>query len=213
MTEAIVSAFVTLFVIVDPIAVAPIFIALTKNNSDAERRAMAIKAVAIATVTLVIFALVGEIFLKSLGITLAAFRIAGGVLLFILAIEMVFAHQSGIRTTTSGEEEEAITKKDVSVFPLGIPLIAGPGAMASMILLIGERPGDVISQLVVILVLLAVLAVLALSLLMLLVAARIVKYLGVTGVNVISRVFGIVLGALAAQYILDGIRQSFPALA
>ena len=210
MIETIATAFTTLFVIVDPIAVAPIFIGLTEGNSDAERRAMAIKAITIAAVTLVIFALVGEIFLKSLGVTLAAFRIAGGVLLFILAIEMVFAHQSGIRTTTSGEEQEAIKKKDVSVFPLGIPLIAGPGAMASVILLMGEHPVDVVRQGIIIAVLLAVLA---LSLAMLLVATRIVKYLGVTGVNVISRVFGIILGALAVQYILDGLKQSFSILA
>jgi multiple antibiotic resistance protein len=117
MIEIIVSAFITLFVIIDPIAVAPIFIALTADSSNAKRRAMAIKAVIVAAVVLVIFSFVGEVFLKSLGITLAAFRIAGGILLFILAIEMVFAHQSGIRTTTSGEEEEAINKKDVSVSP------------------------------------------------------------------------------------------------
>jgi len=210
MTETIISAFVTLFVIIDPIAVGPIFIALTENSSDSKRRAMAVKAVMIAAITLVIFAFAGEAFFKLLGISLPAFRIAGGIFLFILAIEMVFAHQSGIRTTTPGEEEEAKKNKDISVLPLGIPLIAGPGAMASIILLIGEHPGDVVSQLAVIIVLLAVLA---LSLLMLLVATNIVKYIGFTGVNVISRVFGIVLGALAVQYILDGIRQSFPALA
>jgi multiple antibiotic resistance protein len=208
--ETVITAFTTLFVIVDPIAVAPIFIALTEGSSDASRRAMAIKAVIVAAVTLVIFALVGEIFLKSLGVTLPAFRIAGGALLFILAIEMVFAHQSGIRTTTSGEEQEAITKKDVSVFPLAIPLIAGPGAMASIILLIGQHPADYLRQGAIIAVLLIVLA---LTLVMLLVATRITKYLGVTGVNVVSRVFGIILGALAVQYILDGLKQSFPALA
>ncbi|MFT5487548.1 MAG: multiple antibiotic resistance protein [Paracoccaceae bacterium] len=209
MVELITTTFVTLFVIIDPIAVAPIFAALTEGSSNSERRAMAIKAVIVAAVTLVIFALVGEVFLKSMGITLPAFRIAGGVLLFILAIEMVFAHQSGIRTTTTGEKQEAIRKKDVSVFPLGIPLIAGPGAMASVILLIGEHPGDLTGQALIIVVLLVVLA---LSLAMLLVAGQIVKYLGVTGVNVVGRVFGIVLGALAVQYILDGIRQSFHAL-
>lgn len=210
MIETITTAFVTLFVIVDPIAVAPIFIAVTEGATDIERRAMARKAIVVAGGTLVIFALVGELFLKSLGISLAAFRIAGGALLFILAIEMVFAHQSGIRTTTTGEEEEAAKKKDVSVFPLGIPLIAGPGAMASVILLMGEHVGDFAQQGAVILVLLVVLA---LSLAMLLVATKIVKFLGVTGVNVIGRIFGIVLGALAVQYILDGLKQSFPALA
>ena len=210
MVETVASAFVTLFVIVDPIAVAPLFIALTEDNSDEERRAMAVKAVIIAGVTLIVFAVAGEIFLRSLGITLAAFRIAGGILLFMLAVEMVFAHKSGIRTTTSGEEAEAIRKKDVSVFPVGIPLLAGPGAMASIILLVGRHSGDVVHQAAVIVVLLLVLAI---SLFMLLAATRIVKYLGVTGVNVISRVFGIVLGALAVQYVVDGVKQSFPAFA
>lgn len=210
MVETIATAFVTLFVIVDPIAVAPMFIALTEGASDADRKAMAIKGVLVAGGTLLIFALIGDLFLKSLGITLPAFRIAGGLLLFILAVEMLFAHESGLRTTTSGEEQEAIRKKDVSVFPLGIPLLAGPGAMASVILLAGHRPGDLVHVVTV----LAVLAfVLGLSLAMLLLAARIVKFLGVTGVNVITRVFGIVLGALAVQYILDGIKQSFPSLA
>jgi multiple antibiotic resistance protein len=209
MIELITTIFVTLFVILDPIAVAPIFIGLTEGNTDSERRGMAVRGISIAAVILVVFAIVGEVFLRSLGISLGAFRIAGGALLFILAIEMVFAHQSGIRTTTSGEEQEAIVKKDVSVFPLGIPLIAGPGAMASVILLMGEQSGDLLKQAVVVGVLLVVLIV---SLAMLLVASRIVKYLGVTGVNVVSRVFGIVLGALAVQYILDGIKQSFPGI-
>lgn len=210
MIELIVTAFVTLFVIIDPIAVTPIFVALTEGSTDSDRRRMATMAVAVAAAILVVFAVIGEVLLKSMGISLAAFRIAGGVLLFILAIEMVFAHQSGIRTTTSGEQQEAEHRKDVSVFPLGIPLIAGPGAMASVILLIGAHPGDLIRQGIVIV---ALLAVLALSLVMLLVSVRIVKYLGVTGVNVVSRVFGIVLGALAVQYIIDGIKQSFPGLA
>ena len=172
MVETITTAFVTLFVIVDPIAVAPIFIALTHGVPEKDRHAMAVKGVTVATVTLVIFAIGGEFFLRSLGITLPAFRIAGGILLFILAIEMLFAHHSGIRTTTSGEEAEAIEKADVSVFPLGIPLIAGPGAMASVILLIGERPGDTVHLMVVVSVLLAVLSV---SLGMLLISTKIVR--------------------------------------
>ena len=210
MIEIIATTFVTLFVIIDPLAVAPIFIAVTEGSTEAERRTMAQRAIAVAGVTLLVFALVGELLLKALGISLAAFRIAGGALLFILAVEMVFAHQSGIRKITTGEEEEAVARKDVSVFPLGIPLIAGPGAMASIILLMSEHSGEILHQGAVLAVLVFVLLI---SLVVLMLATKLVKVLGVTGVNVIGRVFGIVLGALAVQYIIDGIRQSFPAIA
>lgn len=209
MLEAATAAFFTFFVIFDPLATGPLFLALTRGASDAERRVIALRGTAVAAGVLIVFALGGDILLSTLGITLAAFRIAGGALLFILAIEMLFAHQSGIRSTTSGEDEEASQKKDVSVFPLGIPLIAGPGAMASVILLTGRYHGHLIEQAIVVAVMLGVLL---LSLAFLLLATRIVRYLGVTGINVITRVFGIILGALAVQYILDGLRATFPVL-
>lgn len=210
MIELIATSFLTLFVIVDPIAVAPMFAALTQGMSEKARRAAAIKGISVAAGVLLIFALFGDLTLRSLGISLPAFRIAGGVMLFILAVEMLFAHESGLRSTTTGEAAETTTRKDISVFPLGIPLLAGPGSMASIILLIGAQSGDLVKQGAVIATLMAVLL---LSLVMLLAASRIVGLLGVTGVNVVTRIFGIILGALATQYIIDGIRQAFPGIA
>ena len=207
MFEIATTAFVTFFVVVDPVAVAPIFAALTQDMAPADRRKTAIKAVIIASATLLAFAFIGASLLKALGISFGAFRIAGGALLFMLAVEMVFAHQSGLRTTTSGEEEEAHQRKDLSVFPVGIPLLAGPGAIASVILMMGQAQGAFAHQSIVIAMLLAVLG---LTLLALIVAAKLTEYLGVTGVNVLSRIFGIILAALAVQYVIDGIRESFP---
>lgn len=207
MLELAATAFVTFFVIVDPIAVAPIFASLTQDLAPADRRRTAIKAVIVAGSTLLAFAFVGAPLLKALGISFGAFRIAGGTLLFMLAVEMVFAHQSGLRTTTSSEEEEAHQRKDLSVFPVGIPLLAGPGAMAAVVLMMGEAQGSLGSQGAVIAILLSVLG---LTLLILILAAKLMEFLGVTGVNVLSRLFGIILAALAVQYVIDGIRESFP---
>lgn len=207
MLELATTAFITFFVIVDPIAVAPIFASLTQNFVPADRRRTAIKAVIVAGSALLAFALAGELLLKVLGISFGAFRIAGGALLFMLAVEMVFAHQSGLRTTTLSEEEEALQRKDLSVFPIGIPLLAGPGAMASVVLIMGQAQGSFASQGTVIAMLLVVLG---LTLLILMAAAKLMGYLGVTGVNVLSRIFGIILAALAVQYDIDSVRESFP---
>ncbi len=209
MLELATTAFVTLVVIIEPFAVAPIFAALTHDMSALDRRNTAIKAVIVAGSTLLAFALAGELLLTTLGIGFGAFRIAGGVLLFLLAIEMVFAHQSGIRTTTAAEDREAHLRKELSVFPIGIPLLAGPGAMASVVLLMGQAQGSLIGQGTVIAVLLAVLG---LTLLALILATKLTDLLGVTGVNVLGRIFGIVLAALAIQYVIDGIRESFPTI-
>jgi multiple antibiotic resistance protein len=206
MLETIGTSFVTFFVVLDPVAVAPLFIALTAGYGDAERRAAAGKGTFIAAITLLVFAVGGEFFLRGLGIGLPAFRIAGGALLFLLAIEMLFAHQSGLRSTTSGEESEAARRSDISVFPLAIPLIAGPGAMTSAILLVGLHRGDLLAQGAVIAVMFFVLS---LTFGMLRLSSRIMGLLGVTGVNVVSRVFGSVLAALAAQYVIDGIATAF----
>ena len=207
MLELAATAFVTFFVIVDPVAVAPIFASLTQDLAPADRRRTAIKAIIVAGSVLLVFALIGELLLRALGISFGAFRIAGGALLFMLAVEMVFAHQSGLRTTTSGEEKEALQRKDLSVFPVGIPLLAGPGAMASVVLMMGQAQGSLASQGIVIAMLLGVLG---LTLLILILAAKLMEFLGVTGVNVLSRLFGIILAALAVQYVIDGIRESFP---
>jgi multiple antibiotic resistance protein len=203
VTEFAVSTFVTLLIIIDPLTVAPIFLGLTRFASAEHKRSIALRGTAIAGGILLIFALVGDWLLRMVGIGLPAFRIAGGVLLFLIAVDMVLARQSGIRSTTPPENEEAGHKEDISVFPLAIPLIAGPGAMTSVMLLMGRASGDVQRQAIV---LGLTLLVLAITLICLLGAGRLARALGVTGTNVINRVLGIVLAALAVQFILDGWR-------
>ncbi len=207
MTETLIAAFVTFFVVVDPIGVAPLFAALTPDNTAEERRRIALKGTAIASGVLVFFALVGEPFLAALGIGLPAFRIAGGILLLLLAIDMVMARSSGLRTTTPGEDDESGGRTDVSVFPLAIPLIAGPGEITSVVLLMGAAGDDLALQGAIVAVLLGVLL---LTLLCLLAAASLVRWLGVTGINVLTRVFGIVTAALAVQFMIDGARAVWP---
>ncbi len=205
MSEYAIHAFVTLFVTIGPVDIASLFIALSAKADEPVRRWMAVRGVAIGAGVLVGFALGGAPLLKVLGISLPAFRLAGGILLLLLAIEMVFARHSGLSGLTFTEDQEAHRKHDVSVFPLAIPLIAGPGAITSILLLMGQVSGNLHGQLLVFGMLFLVLL---LTLLSLLAAGRIVKLFGVTGVNVVTRVLGIVLAALAAQYILDGVQDS-----
>lgn len=196
-------AFVTLFVIIDPFAVLPMFISLTRSDSLASKRRTALKASIIATILLLTFAFVGDTLLDAMGISEPAFRIAGGFLLLLAAIEMVVAKSSGIRTTTGDEAEEAAHRDDISVFPLAIPLIAGPGGLTSIVVLMRQAENISFSaQLGVILVLIIVLLITYLSLL---VGDRILRILGVTGTNVMTRVFGIILAALAIQNMINGI--------
>ena len=159
----------------------------------------------VAGAILLAFALFGELLLSALGISLAALRTAGGILLLLIGIDMVFARSSGGTSTTDEETEEATRKQDISVFPLATPLIAGPGAMGAAILLMANAEGDWKAQTVVVACLLAVLL---LTLIALLAASYIQKVLGVTGLHVISRVFGVLLSALAVQFIFDGIGRS-----
>lgn len=203
MIDLAIQAFTVLVVVIDPIGVAPIFAALTSRATMPLRRRMAVRGVCLAAAILVIFAFVGHPLLQFLSVTLDAFRIAGGVLLFLLAVDMLFARPSGLRSTTGEEQEEASHQEDITVFPLAIPLLAGPGAMTSIVLLMGGVEGDPVRTMVVVGVLAVVLA---LSLLTLLAAGIISRLLGVTGSNVISRVLGIILAALAVQFILDGLR-------
>lgn len=200
--EQLINMFIVLFVVVDPIGLAPIFGALTRGGSDAYRRRMALKAVGLATAILLVFVVSGDVLLKALGITVPAFKIAGGLLLFLLAIDMVFARQSGLRSTTVREQEEARFKEDISVFPLAFPLIAGPGALTTILLILGDVRGNpwMFSGMLGVLLL-----VLGLTLLALLLAGRIMKLLGETGANVIDRLFGVILAALAVQFVLDGV--------
>ena len=204
MIEFAAAASITFLVIIDPIGMVPLFAVLTQRRSKELRRRTAIRSISVAAITLLVIAVIGQIVLRFLGIGLPAFRMAGGLLLLLLSIDMVFARQSGIRSTTDAETEEAEDSTDVAVFPLAIPLIAGPGAMTSIILLMGQTKGDFILQTIVIALMLFVLG---LCLLALLFAVRVMERLGVTGINVIGRVFGVVLAALAVQYILDGLTE------
>lgn len=201
MFEYAATVFVTLMVIIDPVAVLPMYLALTQSQTKQRRRATAIRAMTVATITMLVLAFVGDALLKLLGIGLPAFRIAGGILLFLLSIEMVFARQSGLRSATEDETHEAEERYDVAVFPIGIPLTAGPGAMTSIILLMSQASGHLAEQAIVIVMLLVVMGI---TLVALLLGAPLVDRLGVTGINVIGRVFGIILAALAVQYVIDG---------
>ncbi|MGO8919182.1 MAG: MarC family protein [Stellaceae bacterium] len=201
-------SFVTLFVIIDPVGSAAIFAGLMRGAPGRLRRLCALRGVLIATLLILAFALGGSALLRALGITLPAFRIAGGILLFLLATEMVFARESGIRRPTAPEEEEAGQRHDISVFPLAFPLLAGPGALTSIVLLMDRAE----APLAALGVIAALVTVMAITLALLLVAPQVMRLAGVTGANVVSRVLGIILAALAAQLVLDGLAEVWPAL-
>lgn len=208
MLDQLLTFFVVFLVVVEPVSLIPIFIALTEGLTEAERRRTARKGILIAATILIPFSLGGGPFLRMMSISIDAFRIFGGLLLFLIALEMVFARTSGTRTSDS-EEEEGRRRTDISVFPLAFPFIAGPGALATILLAFGPAQGD----LVLTLGLLACVAiVLLIALVTLFLAAPIMRVMGVTGANVLNRLFGVVLGALAVQFVLDGIRGSFPQL-
>jgi multiple antibiotic resistance protein len=199
--------FVVFFVVVEPISLIPLFTGLTSGAAAQDKRRMAFKAVSVSAAILLLFALGGAAFLKVMGISLEAFRIFGGLLLFLLALEMVFARQSGTRTS-SDEAAEARQRSDISVFPLAFPFIAGPGALATILLWFGPVHPTANTSLFI-LMLIAVAVVLAIALICLLLADPLMRILGVTGANVASRLLGVILGALAVQFVLDGLRQSF----
>lgn len=206
MTDFLSQAFVVLFLVIDPIGNAPVFAVLARDMDAATRRRTALRAVVLAGLMLGVFTLFGSALLNLLGIEVGAFRIAGGALLFVLALDMMFAHSdSGLRTTTAQERTEATQRPDISVFPLAFPLLAGPGALASVLLFAAEAPGP--GTIVALLGVVAV--VLALALVALLSAGAIMRLLGRTGVNVVTRLLGLLLAALAVQYVVDGIRGLF----
>jgi multiple antibiotic resistance protein len=205
MLELIVNNFVIFFVVIDPIGLAAIFATLTRGENHGHRERMAFRGVLLSAVILYLFFFAGDALLRALGIGVASFRIAGGALLFLLAIDMVFARQSGLRSTTSGEQAEAEARQDISVFPLAFPLIAGPGALTTVLLMTAHPGGALVSG-----VMLAIVGVvLAITWVMLIFAERVYHLLGETGTNVISRVLGVVLAALAVQYVVDGIKEAF----
>ncbi len=206
MFDLFVDSLIIMLVVVDPIGIAPIFAALTQGETPAVKRRLAIRSTLIAGIILVVFVLVGDSLLNALGIGMPAFQIAGGLLLFLLAVDMVFARPSGLRYPTAREQREAETKKDISVFPLAIPLIAGPGAMTTVLLMVGEQGDDpvVIGTVFVVLVI-----VLLVTLLSLYFSSRLMAFMGETGANVVSRVLGVILAALAVQYVLNGWQAEF----
>lgn len=205
MLETASVALATFFATVGPLDVAAVFAALTASNSQKRRRQMAIRGTLIASTILVLFALTGEQILGLMGISLPALRTGGGILLLLIGIDMVFARTSGGTSTTDEEEAEAMGKQDISVFPIATPLIAGPGAMGAVVLLVADTEGDLILQGIVIL---SLLAILGLTLIMMLLSAQVDRLFGKTGMHVITRIMGVLLSALAVQFIFDGIANS-----
>lgn len=206
MIELFLSAFVTLFVVIDPPGCAPIYASLTGEASAAERRAMAIRAVGIAAAILLVFALWGKQLLGVLGIELDSFRIAGGIMLFMIAMDMVFEKRTQRREDRAHKlTDEEPHVEDVSVFPMAMPMIAGPGSIATVMLLM-SRAHDLTERMVV---LGAVLLTLALMLGALLAAGPLMALLGRKIEAVITRLLGVLLAALAAQFVIDGLKASF----
>jgi multiple antibiotic resistance protein len=205
MLETAIVTFTTFFATIGPIDVAVIFAAMTKGSSAKQKRTMAVRGTLVALVILVLFALMGETLLKTLGISLAALKFSGGILLLLIAIDMVFARSSGGSSTTEEENKEGAGKEDISVFPLATPLIAGPGSMGAVMLLMANAQNDLKTQAIVIA---SMTSVLLTTLILLLLSNKIQKLLGITGIHVISRVFGVILAALAVQFMFDGIAHS-----
>ena len=207
MVESFLKFFVVFFLVVEPISLVPVFASLTEGANTAYRRRMAIKSVVVAAFIIVGFALSGAAFLAAMGISIDSFRIFGGLLLFLVALEMVFARESGTRTSTD-EQAESRRRADISVFPLAFPFMSGPGALTTILLWFG--PVSVTQQPILFAALLAAaLLVLAIALGMMLAAGPLMRVLGATGTNVANRLLGVIIGALAVQFIVDGIRASF----
>ena len=194
-----VTAFTALFVVIDPIGLTPIFVALTAGMSARQRRAVALRACGIAAGLLVLFAVAGEAVLGFLGISMPAFRIAGGMLLFLTALEMLFERRGKRR-----EDRADAAVDDPSVFPLALPLIAGPGAIATMILLSDGGSLPAVASAVGVM-----LSVVTLCLALFTLAAPLERLLGAVGINVVTRLLGMLLAALSVQFVLDGLRALF----
>jgi multiple antibiotic resistance protein len=205
MADELLKFFVLFFVIVEPISLVPLFAAMTEGADESFRRRMALRAVLIAGTVFALFAVGGAWFLQTMGISIAAFRIAGGIMLFLIALEMVFARESGTRTTTE-EKDESRKRADISVFPLAFPFIAGPGALAIVLLTFGASRGDVPLSFGLFGV---VMLVLALTYTLMRLTPLVMKVMGVTGANVVNRLSGVVLAALAVQFIIDGATAAF----
>ncbi|MDB5677435.1 MarC family protein [Sphingomonas bacterium] len=204
MIELYLSALVTFFIVIDPPGCAPIYAGLTSGASPAHRRSMAIRAVFVASIILFVFAAVGEGILDALGVSLSAFRIAGGIMLFLIALEMVFEKRTERREDRAAKVAATPEVEDVSIFPMAMPMIAGPGSIASVMLMMSRNHG--VERVSVVLAALA--TILVLTLLALLAAGPLMKLLGARIEAVITRILGVLLGALAVQFVIDGIRIS-----
>ena len=205
LIETATVALATFFATIGPLDVAAVFAALTASHSKQRRRQMAIRGAVIAGGVLLLFAVAGERVLGLLGISLAALRTGGGILLLLIGIEMVFARTSGSTTTTDEENAEAMGKQDISVFPIATPLIAGPGAMGATVLLVANTEGDLAQQATIIACLIVMIVF---TFAMMLLSAQVVRLFGMTGMHVITRIMGVLLSALAVQFIFDGIAAS-----
>ena len=198
------SAFAMLFVIIDPPGCAPIFATLTNGTSRKHQKVMAFKSVIVAAIILVLFAYFGDFVFAKLGISLDALRIAGGIMLFIIGLNMVFEKRTETREERAEEVlEETLDPEDISVFPMGIPMIAGPGTMASLLILSSDA-GNAFPQQIAIMSALGL--VLVITLIAFLIAGPLMKLMGKTFTNVLTRVLGVLLATLAAQFIIDGIK-------
>jgi multiple antibiotic resistance protein len=199
---ALIAAFTTLFIIIDPMGLSPIFLALTSGMTTSQRRIIAVRACLIGAVLMLGFLFLGEALLGFIGISMSAFRIAGGVLLFLTALEMLFQKRQVRREDNAAEVHQA---DDPSVFPLAMPLIVGPGAITTIILLAGQAEGaaDMAAIAAV------MFAVLLTVLLAFIVAPVLERLLGKTGLNILTRLLGMLLAALAIQFILDGLLETF----
>jgi multiple antibiotic resistance protein len=204
MIELYLSALVTFFVVIDPPGCAPIYAGLTHGATPAHRRSMAIRAVVVAAIILFVFAAVGEAMLHALGVSLAAFRIAGGIMLFLIALEMVFEKRTERREDRAAKVAQSPEVEDVSIFPMAMPMIAGPGSIASVMLMMSRNHG--FEKVAVVIAALA--TILALTLVALLAAGPLMRLLGARIEAVITRILGVLLGALAVQFVIDGIRIS-----
>jgi multiple antibiotic resistance protein len=209
MFETALTAFTTFFAVIGPIDTAVLLASMTPNTTGAERRAIAVKAVFVATVIILAFALIGEPILTQLGVSLAALKTAGGIILFVIALEMTLSKHPQPALLTVKESQEAESKAEahaeIAVFPFATPLLAGPGAMTSAIVLAANTRGNVELFGAVIA---AILAVMAVTLVLFLLAQEVHQLLGVTARKVIVRVFGVLLAALAVQMIFNGLAEA-----
>ena len=206
MIELFGSALVTFLVIIDPPGCAPIFASLTSGASPVQRRAMAVRSSLIAWTILMFFALLGRPMLHALGISLASFRIAGGIMLFIIAVDMVFERRTERRERRASTFDQTAEVEDISVFPMAMPMIAGPGSIASAMLWVSRAETPVH----VALVLGAITVVMLITLVTLLAAGPLMRLIGSKVESAITRILGVILAALAAQFVVDGLKQSFP---